>query len=522
MRGGTYNIPTFRKTRSGKSFSPWDTDFGEPIHAPEDFELNKQIQRAVERDLLRASLEGTAAGEDEDDLPLEDVRDRRQEARGLTINDHSVKLFQMNGPASASPPNGEHLQITDAISKEKYHAKKRAKACRLKKRSAPDAAGAAGVAKRVVKDVAKKRRAAALALKLGASLAVEPDVAAALTTDSRTTVTTDAEPLKTDFSLSKESVPVAKTAFVGKRKEQTAADREEVTKDELLRAGYEYVPWDGRQCRPILDKSDRVFAVLAGRPRDASWDSINGELQKLFDITRDAYQLSSQQVSHRRGPFSAITCGISYGGGQQRVANLAQRGQNAAVLDALIKQAAVRRVANFGNRAFQLFAPRMYDYYEETMNALYQKDSTLRPNFSNNVFGAATFNLGPRTISYTHRDHLNLPWGWCSITAIGDFDPVRGGHLVLHDLRMVIEFPPGSTILIPSAILSHSNTSIAPEEHRYSFTQYSAGGLFRWVEYKFQPAKNVRALSAKQAEADGAARWERGLGMLSRWEDLQG
>jgi hypothetical protein len=60
--------------------------------------------------------------------------------------------------------------------------------------------------------------------------------------------------------------------------------------------------------------------------------------------------------------------------------------------------------------------------------------------------------------------------------------------------QLVIEFPPGSTILIPSSILSHSNTAVDDQEHRYSFTQYAAGGLFRWVDNGFRtldsPLKN--------------------------------
>ncbi|KAJ7828584.1 hypothetical protein B0H14DRAFT_2263384, partial [Mycena olivaceomarginata] len=85
-------------------------------------------------------------------------------------------------------------------------------------------------------------------------------------------------------------------------------------------------------------------------------------------------------------------------------------------------------------------------------------------------FAAVTFNFGPATITFPHTDALNLTWGWCAITALGAFDPRRGGHLVLWDLCLVIQFPPGSTILIPSAILWHSNVGIASEERRYSFT----------------------------------------------------
>jgi hypothetical protein len=45
----------------------------------------------------------------------------------------------------------------------------------------------------------------------------------------------------------------------------------------------------------------------------------------------------------------------------------------------------------------------------------------------------------------------------------------------------VINFPAGCTILIPSAIVHHSNTAIKVGESWYSFTQYAAGRLFWWI-----------------------------------------
>ncbi|KAJ7791104.1 hypothetical protein B0H13DRAFT_2394385 [Mycena leptocephala] len=41
-------------------------------------------------------------------------------------------------------------------------------------------------------------------------------------------------------------------------------------------------------------------------------------------------------------------------------------------------------------------------------------------------------------------------------------------------------FPPGSTLLIPSALVQHSNVPIRAHEQRSSITQYTAGSLFRW------------------------------------------
>jgi hypothetical protein len=98
------------------------------------------------------------------------------------------------------------------------------------------------------------------------------------------------------------------------------------------------------------------------------------------------------------------------------------------------------------------------------------------------AFTAASINFGPQTVSYPHQDFGNLSWGWCAITALGSSDPDKGGHLVLWDLKYVVRFSPGATILIPSAMIKHSNTSIKMGETWYSFAQYSSEGLFRWVD----------------------------------------
>lgn len=147
-----------------------------------------------------------------------------------------------------------------------------------------------------------------------------------------------------------------------------------------------------------------------------------------------------------------------------------------------------------------------------------EADARLRVNFANNVFGAAEFNLGPRVITRPHKDHQNLAWGWCGVTALGDFDPRKGGHLVLWDLRMMVEFPPGSTILIPSAVIQHSNVDIQPGETRYSFTQFSAGGLFRWVECGMMSLGDFESLGGTLG--DGKERWKEGISMYSTWDEL--
>jgi hypothetical protein len=180
-----------------------------------------------------------------------------------------------------------------------------------------------------------------------------------------------------------------------------------------------------------------------------------------------------------------------------------------------------KKLFTFGPAVFATWAPNLHAYYKDRLSRLISetKHIRLKKSFASSVFAANSYNFGPATVCYMHRDFGNLPYGWCAITALGDFNPSSGGHLVLWDLGLVVRFPPGSTILIPSAVITHSNTPIAEGESRYSFTQYSAGGLFRWVEHGFQsetdfdsklsPEGKVKAKEQKEG------RWREGLALFS-------
>lgn len=170
------------------------------------------------------------------------------------------------------------------------------------------------------------------------------------------------------------------------------------------------------------------------------------------------------------------------------------------------------------------WAPKLYDYYVDRIGALHAHDPSLRRIFSSSVFTAASYNLGPRTACFRHNDFANLPYGWCAITALGSYDYTKGGHLVLWDCHLVVEFPPGWTILIPSAIISHSNIPVGKHERRFSFAQYSAGGLFRWVENGFQTSEQFRDKMTDeertQEKERGDRRWAFGLSLFQKLCDI--
>ena len=148
-------------------------------------------------------------------------------------------------------------------------------------------------------------------------------------------------------------------------------------------------------------------------------------------------------------------------------------------------------------------------------------------NFSNSIFPAASFNCGPTTVSLNHVDSGNLSHNFCSLTALGNFDHTKGGHAILFNLKLVIQFPAGSTMLIPSACVVHGNTPVQEGESRLSIAQYASGGLFRWVAYGFKSAKALLMTKAgrlQKAEIDQAegARWAEGLAMFSTVDGLKG
>ena len=113
-----------------------------------------------------------------------------------------------------------------------------------------------------------------------------------------------------------------------------------------------------------------------------------------------------------------------------------------------------------------------------------------------------------------------LPLAGAPSLPLGILIPGKAGTSFL---RLAIEFPPGSTILIPSATLTHSNTAVQSHEARLYFTQYSAGGLFRWVDNGCMTEAELKASDEDAYDRmmeSKETRWKISLGMYSKLEDL--
>ncbi|KAJ6494092.1 hypothetical protein C8R47DRAFT_974995 [Mycena vitilis] len=285
----------------------------------------------------------------------------------------------------------------------------------------------------------------------------------------------------------------------------------------------------GSRIKLILDAEGRIVAILLGRPDDEDWEIVVAEAEALMEkVRRRGIKrgiLQAKQRDHRRGFYYTLNDGTTKGPGAKKPGNLAHSKGYRRLLQVLILNRSMRRIMGFQSSGLARYLPKLYQFYATTMAAIFDNQPELHQLFSNSVFPAATWNVGPNVITAEHVDELNLPHGICPITSAGKYDHKKGGHLYLKQLKLVIEFPSGSTALIMSGAVDHGNTPIQTSETRYSITQYASGELFRWAAYGFQSAKSLLATpggAAKKREFDGepGARAAWAISLLSKVDEL--
>ncbi|KAL0066838.1 hypothetical protein AAF712_006033 [Marasmius tenuissimus] len=280
-------------------------------------------------------------------------------------------------------------------------------------------------------------------------------------------------------------------------KEIKDGDRE-YSLDELQREqGFDIVEWDGSEHKTITDARSTVMVALVTPPDDPTFKEKCDVFHKAI-LTKRA-QIDKADARQPRGNFPAVRQGITYGMGQE-IPTWVVDSKYAEIMEDLLNTKEAARIAGYQSAAYARFSPNNYRCYKETkaMLELNPRTKHLRWNFGCSVFASVVINFGPRTWTHKHRDVQNLPHGWCAVTAMGNYDYRRGGHLVLWDLKLIIQFPPGCTILLPSATLLHSNIPVQQGETRTSYTQYSAGALFRWTNHG---GRNLGELKSQDKEA---------------------
>ncbi|KAF7358609.1 hypothetical protein MSAN_01199600 [Mycena sanguinolenta] len=332
-----------------------------------------------------------------------------------------------------------------------------------------------------------------------------------------------AEPLAVP-SLDAEALPAAHGAYAAKIENKLEKRGSKTCRSlaELIGLGFQIIHWDGISPRPLVDSMGRAFASLAGQPRDDGWRAAVSCAYQFIKAQGDAADFPTPMRHHRRGLFAAMGVGLMYGKGL-RIPMWLDNKEFTPLAERLLAHPDIVRMAHFTSFAFSLWAPRLYKYYVDHNAALASLLPKARRPFPKSVFASAAFNFGPSICTFKHHDVCNLPFGWCAIQALGSFDATTGGHLVLWDAKLVVEFPSGAVILLPSATIAHSNVPVADSEERISFTQFTAGGLFRWTDNggrteeqlaQEDPDEYARLIVKKDT------RWQEGLSYFSTIDEL--
>ncbi|KAI0043347.1 hypothetical protein FA95DRAFT_1469723, partial [Auriscalpium vulgare] len=193
--------------------------------------------------------------------------------------------------------------------------------------------------------------------------------------------------------------------------------------------------------RAIVDRHKRIIAPMAGRPEDAGPDVVAQANADYAAVLEDC-KFSSGQLASKRGRWPFLHMGFSFGGGRTPMNYHPQNEESQErAYRRLGGSAAMRSFAGHISGVARMFGPRMLRRYADIVRDVRHHNPTLTPAFSNSIFPTATFNFGPQVTTSLHRDHLNVPYGWCAVTALGSYDHRRGGHLILWELGLVIEFP---------------------------------------------------------------------------------
>jgi hypothetical protein len=119
------------------------------------------------------------------------------------------------------------------------------------------------------------------------------------------------------------------------------------------------------------------------------------------------------------------------------------------------------------------------------------------------------------------RDH---PTGWTAFTSVGHYDPIESSLILWHD-RTVVEFPPGSTFLMPAGLCSVSFTAVSEPSSRMLISQSCDGELFRYVDGGLSYEPFIPNFTAVAWEADRRERAEAAIAVfptLSEYDQQAG
>lgn len=288
-----------------------------------------------------------------------------------------------------------------------------------------------------------------------------------------------------------------------------------------------------RRMTCLVDKKGRIIVTLRSPPpNDPTWPDVRAGAAHAMKTAYEACSFNSKSRKHTRGAFPTLRRGPGMGGGQTRPTDSYNAAVNKAALDQLVSDKNMVRMAGWDSSesshlvpclfnidepdlgSFAQFFPKAFERAEATMRTVHDEQPKLSRNFYNSVYPMASFNFVD-AVCDPHLDVHDDPCVPCVVRADGTYDYKRGGHFLLLDLGLVIEFPPGTSILVSSAAFEHGNCRIAEGEERSSWTQYMHGGMTRYVEYGCRLEGDLSPLELQRMKEKNRARPVENLELFS-------
>ncbi|KAJ7824703.1 hypothetical protein B0H13DRAFT_2375336 [Mycena leptocephala] len=174
----------------------------------------------------------------------------------------------------------------------------------------------------------------------------------------------------------------------------------------------------------IVDAEGRIIAVLLGRPEGEDWNDVITEMERVMEGMRRRGRkrgiLKSKDRSHRSGVYDIMSEAISMGSGQQQPGNFAHTTEYRRLLRHFLENWVIQHIAGFQSSGVARYFPKLWKYIKDTMQGIQEHQPGLCRPFKKSVYPAATFNMGPDTVTAEHCDVHNLPHSVCPVTSGGN------------------------------------------------------------------------------------------------------
>lgn len=254
-----------------------------------------------------------------------------------------------------------------------------------------------------------------------------------------------------------------------------------------LEDGFVHLPSDPSRAQLIKDAAGRIVVVNAKQPSGSGWHDVVQQVDEQLAILETKLRASAANpgkgTQRADGAYKYVSFGVSAGQGQREPDYLCVRAEYHEAIQSFCDHPAVQRYMKHANGCLKTFFPFLHLENRELAKSLSARtNGKLHSVFPTLPMMAMTANAGPAVRTLPHLDLMNASFGRCIVGPTGSYDHTRSGLLVLKELKVIMEIAPGDIVLIPSALITHSNTSLAAGEIRRSITLYTAGALYRWVD----------------------------------------